>query len=334
MVHWQEIVATSSVLSIFLVVLWLLDRRIPPLTTYAGKIWFGSLLGFTTVLGMTMAAEVLPGFKFDLRFAFVSASGLFGGPISALFTGAAAAAFRAYLGGAGTVPGVFSILISAVIGGLGYYVIPAARRDFAKLSVFSIAVTGGVLFSFLTIEPETRYALLRAVGAPILTLTFVTTLCTTLLLKQDIKRKDAVHLNEIYAAMVKSFPDCLNVKDLDGRFIVANDATAYLMRAESAEDLIGKTDFDFYPREVAQRFRKDEVQVLSTGKPRRIEQDVVLRTGEKGRLETVKVPFKDVAGETIGLLTHNREIVSSSSVAGSRWGSERIPSAEGLVVNQ
>lgn len=309
MVHWQEIIATSSVLTIFLVVWWLMERRVPPLTTYAGKLWLGLLLGITTVLGMTMAAEVIPGFKFDLRFAFVSASGLFGGPVAALITGSAAGAFRAYLGGAGTLPGVFSILMSAVIGGLGYYLIPTVRRSFIKLPLFSLIVTGGVLFSFFTVEPETRYALLRAVGVPILTLTFLTTLCTTLLLQQNEKRKEALRKNEVYAAMVQSFPDCLNVKNLDGQFIVANDATAFLMRAESAEDLIGKTDFDYYPREVACKFREDEAEVLSTGKPCRIEQDVLLRSGESGRLETIKVPFKDRDGKTIGLITHNREII-------------------------
>lgn len=313
MVHWQEIFATSSVLSIFLVARWLLERKLPPLSSYAGKVSFGLLLGIATILGMSMASEVLSGFKFDLRHAFIAASGLFGGPLSALVTGSVAALFRVYLGGAGMLPGVFGILVSAVIGGIGFYMMSAGNRNFLRLAVFASCVTAGALFSFFPIDPEVRHVLLRSAGLPLLTLTFVTTLCTTLLLKQDAKRNEAIRLNEIYAAMVGAFPDCLNIKDTNGQFIAANDATAFLMRAKNAEDLIGKTDFDFYPHEIAEKFRNDELQVLESGKPRRIEQEVLLHTGEKGRLATVKVPFKDTWGNTIGLITHNREIATSRS---------------------
>ncbi|TIS22226.1 MAG: PAS domain-containing protein, partial [Mesorhizobium sp.] len=68
--------------------------------------------------------------------------------------------------------------------------------------------------------------------------------------------------NMIFRAMVRELPDSLNVKDAEGRFIAANPATAELVRAASVEDLIGKTDFDFYPKDVAERFRQDELGAL------------------------------------------------------------------------
>jgi PAS domain-containing protein len=312
-VLWQEIISTGSVLSIFLVAWWLLEPKLPPLSSTAGKFYFGLLLGITTVGGMSMATEVLTGFRFDLRHAFIASSGLFAGPFAALVTGGVAALFRVYMGGAGMLPGVLGILVSAVIGGIGFYMMPAGNRAFVRLATFATCVTTGVLFSFFSIEHEVRYALLGTAGLPILTLTFGTTLCTTMLINQDAKRKDAIRLNDIYAAMVGAFPDCLNVKDTNGRFIAANDATAYLMRAKNAEDLIGKTDFDFYPYDIAEKFRNDELRVIESGKPRRIQQEVLLHTGERGLLATTKVPFNDARGNAIGLITHNQEITPSRS---------------------
>ncbi|URK89422.1 PAS domain-containing protein (plasmid) [Rhizobium sp. RCAM05350] len=48
------------------------------------------------------------------------------------------------------------------------------------------------------------------------------------------------------------------MKDVEGRFIVANPATASLMKATGSDALIGKSDFDFYPADIARKFKVDE----------------------------------------------------------------------------
>lgn len=311
--QWHDVFATSSALSFFLVAWWILDGKLPPLSSVPGKLVFGLFLGATCVLGMSMAHEIQDGYWFDLRHAFISGAGLFGGPLAGFVTGSLAALYRLYMGGAGTLPGIISILVSAVIGGIGFFMIPVGSRNLVRLLAFATCVTSGALVSFYSIQIDVRHVLLDSAGLPLLVLTFLTTFCTTLLLEQDARRKKAIRQNETYAAMVRAFPDCLNVKDLDGQFVVANEATAYLMRAESAEELIGKTDFDFYPRDIAQRFREDELDVLSSGKPQRIQQRVILQSGEKGLLSTTKIPMKDSSGRFVGLITHNQEIPQSSS---------------------
>ncbi|TIR94072.1 MAG: response regulator [Mesorhizobium sp.] len=112
----------------------------------------------------------------------------------------------------------------------------------------------------------------------------------------------------IFRAMVRELPDSLNVKDAEGRFIAANPATAELVRAASVEDLIGKTDFDFYPKDVAERFRQDEMGALEAGQTLRIDQPALLPDGRQGWLYTLKAPFRDEAGKIVGVITYNRDI--------------------------
>ena len=67
--------------------------------------------------------------------------------------------------------------------------------------------------------------------------------------------------------MIDDVPDCIYVKDAQGRFLAANLATARIMGAAVPGDLLGKTDFDFYPPEVAKQYRADEEELLRSGKP-------------------------------------------------------------------
>ncbi len=54
-------------------------------------------------------------------------------------------------------------------------------------------------------------------------------------------------------ALIDNMPDCIYVKDIESRFTVANNALANLLGAKSAAEMIGKTDFDYFPKELADR---------------------------------------------------------------------------------
>ena len=53
-------------------------------------------------------------------------------------------------------------------------------------------------------------------------------------------------------------------KDLDGRFTFANDKFCAEL-GTTLENIKGKTDFDFFPRELAEKYRRDDKQVLESG---------------------------------------------------------------------
>jgi PAS domain S-box-containing protein len=67
--------------------------------------------------------------------------------------------------------------------------------------------------------------------------------------------------------LIDNTPDYIYVKDTENRFLVASTALAHRMGAVSAEDVLGKTDRDFYPEELATKFIHDEQEIMRTGRP-------------------------------------------------------------------
>lgn len=117
------------------------------------------------------------------------------------------------------------------------------------------------------------------------------------------ERKQNEEERNLLRTLIDNIPHDVYAKDMAGRFIVANACVARTMRADSADALVGKTDFDFYPESVAIQFRKDEEKVLSTGQPLvgRLEpkKDV---NGETLWIVTTKVPLRDTAGRVVGIV--------------------------------
>jgi PAS domain S-box-containing protein len=66
--------------------------------------------------------------------------------------------------------------------------------------------------------------------------------------------------------VIESLPHPIFVKDTDSRFVLVNEAMCELM-GSSTEMLVGKTDYDFVPKEQADIFRANDILVLETGEP-------------------------------------------------------------------
>jgi signal transduction histidine kinase/DNA-binding response OmpR family regulator len=78
-----------------------------------------------------------------------------------------------------------------------------------------------------------------------------------------------------------------------------------------SEDLIGKSDFDFYPRELAQLFYDDERRVMDSGESlvNRLE-DGFDEEGQRSAVLTTKVPMRDERGQVIGIMGVGRDITA------------------------
>ena len=112
-------------------------------------------------------------------------------------------------------------------------------------------------------------------------------------------------------AVVASVPDCIFVKDSNSRFLLANRSTSVAMAAGSTSELLGKTDFDFYPRELAEGFLADEQEVIRSGQPLVSRDEISPEvSGELRYTLTTKVPLRDAAGEVIGLIGIGRDITA------------------------
>lgn len=277
-----------------------------------------ALLGLMASVGavgvMNLPIEIRPGVIVDLRTTLIALAGLIGGPVVGIGTGIVAAAYRLYLGGAGWPAGLIGIAVATAIGIVGHLVLHGRSPGPRDILIFAAVTALGGLIGFFFLPEAIWLSALTQIGAPTVALIFVSTLIGGLAIVQELSRRETEKSNQTYRAIIDALPDSLNAKDLSGHFLAANPQTAKLMMAESAEALIGKTDFDFYPPETAAAFRADEEKVLAGGKPVTIEQRLVHRDGSLAWLSTMKVPLRDASGSIIGLITHNRDITDRKSL--------------------
>lgn len=127
------------------------------------------------------------------------------------------------------------------------------------------------------------------------------------------QRKTRTELDElsILRAVVASLPDLLYVKDTESRFLLANQATAAAMGVSSSAELIGKTDFDFHPRELAEAFHNDEQKIIHTGQPL-VSRDEHIREqdGKTRWMLTTKVPLVAENGDVAGIIGIGRNVTA------------------------
>jgi two-component system cell cycle sensor histidine kinase/response regulator CckA len=114
--------------------------------------------------------------------------------------------------------------------------------------------------------------------------------------------------------LIDNMPDRIYVKDAGSRWVVANRALAELVGVKNPRELIGKTDFDFWPKELAARFFSDEKAILRTGKPLVNHIETVLDPHGNSRwTSTTKVPWHDKQGRVIGIMGIGRDITERKS---------------------
>ncbi|MCC6300859.1 MAG: GAF domain-containing protein [Anaerolineales bacterium] len=87
-------------------------------------------------------------------------------------------------------------------------------------------------------------------------------------------------------------PHCIFAKDVDGRFILVNQAVADTYRT-TVENVIGKTEADFYATsETVARFQADDLEVIRSGKPKHIPEETIHNEDGEARIySTTKIPF-------------------------------------------
>jgi PAS domain S-box-containing protein len=109
-------------------------------------------------------------------------------------------------------------------------------------------------------------------------------------------------------ALLRHTEDSIFFKDMDGRFTLVSEAKAR-RSAVRWEEMIGKTDFDFLPLEEARQCRDDEIFIMETGASIVDKEEELTRVdGSKSWISVSKFPWKDVSGETIGVIGISRNI--------------------------
>jgi diguanylate cyclase (GGDEF)-like protein/PAS domain S-box-containing protein len=117
------------------------------------------------------------------------------------------------------------------------------------------------------------------------------------------ERKEAVKLLERsenkYRTLLKNIPQKIFYKDIKSVYILCNESYAKDLNIEPSE-IIGKTDYDFYPKELAEKYRTDDKKIMDSGKISEIEEKYVV-DGKEMAINTLKAPILDESGKTIGI---------------------------------
>ena len=102
----------------------------------------------------------------------------------------------------------------------------------------------------------------------------------------------------LYSSLVETLPVQILRKDLEGCFTFANQSFCALLR-KPIEEIVGKNDFDFYPAELAQKYRENDRQVARTGKLFEDEEENE-RDGETRLVHVMKSGVYNARGKIIG----------------------------------
>jgi diguanylate cyclase (GGDEF)-like protein/PAS domain S-box-containing protein len=126
-------------------------------------------------------------------------------------------------------------------------------------------------------------------------------------------------------ALIDRLPDNLWVKDVNSRFVIANQITADRIGVAGPANLIGKTDLELLPSEIAQKFYADEQKIVRSGKPMTdIEEYVFDSSGDKTWILTTKVPLRNERNEIFGVAGISRDITERKLADALRDGQEEI----------
>jgi len=190
-----------------------------------------------------------------------------------------------------------SILVSKTAGGI-------ALRRLLPVSIFAPLIIG-----WLCLLGEHRGIYNHELGAAIfavsvvLVMIAVAYLSARSLLRTELRRREAETLlarsEAFYHSLVETIPQHIYRKDLQGKFTFANSNFCGEL-GKTLIDIVGKTDFDFYPAELATRYRKDDQEVIRAGQPRDVIEEHVTPGGKTLYVQVVKTAVRDDAGRVIG----------------------------------
>lgn len=104
----------------------------------------------------------------------------------------------------------------------------------------------------------------------------------------------------LYHSLVETLPQNIFRKDLSERFTFANQRFCMTL-GKPLHEILGKTDFDFFPPELAEKYQRDDRKILETGQMFETIEEHQPPGGEVLYVNVVKTPLYDASGKIIGL---------------------------------
>ena len=121
----------------------------------------------------------------------------------------------------------------------------------------------------------------------------------------------SVRPEEFFDFLLEKTPDQVYFKDRNGRFLRASRAVAEYLGVADPDEIIGKTDFDFWSPETAREAAADEQRIMETKEP--LVGKVERLVHPDGRVTwdyTTKMPLLDSSGKVIGICGINKDFTA------------------------
>jgi two-component system cell cycle sensor histidine kinase/response regulator CckA len=126
--------------------------------------------------------------------------------------------------------------------------------------------------------------------------------------------EEALRLSRLQQkALLDNIPDAAWLKDSEFRFIAVNEAIAKAA-GYNTEDLVGKTDFEIWPKNAAETNRSEDQGIIATKQKKVIEQSFMDSSGKVFWVEKIKTPILDEKGKVIGTAGISRDITKRKQI--------------------
>jgi len=114
---------------------------------------------------------------------------------------------------------------------------------------------------------------------------------------------------DLLRTLLDCSPDPIYFKNAQSHFLKASKVQAELFGVNGADEMVGKTDFDFHTEEHARAALEDEQEIIRTGRPLigKVEKET-LKSGRESWTLTSKMPFRNKDGRIIGTFGISKDI--------------------------
>jgi two-component system cell cycle sensor histidine kinase/response regulator CckA len=130
----------------------------------------------------------------------------------------------------------------------------------------------------------------------------------------EVRTAELSHSQAQLGALLDNMPDMVWLKDTEGRLLAVNEAFAQAASLPR-EAILGRTDHEIFPRELADRFRNSDVSVERSGTRHTLDEGFRWPDGRVSRIEMIKTPFRDGAGRVIGTTGVARDVTERDQAA-------------------
>jgi PAS domain S-box-containing protein len=186
--------------------------------------------------------------------------------------------------------------MSCSIAGLSFIILaaetfPPPENTFSRWAPLLFAAIGGV--ALVVAMALYVHRLNRSHGR------LLTSLESELAVRRRVE--EALRASEgFHHSLVENLPQSILRKDLEGRFTFGNQKFCNAL-GMPLEELIGRTDFDFFPQALAEKYRNDDRQVIETGRVFETIEEHIRPSGEKLYVHVIKTPLRDASGMLSGV---------------------------------